>query len=164
MDAAEDAAHNDELTIREAAEVLGRSARTVRRWVKSGKFREARLVQGNYGQEYRIPREAVVSVRAEVSPPGQGYGHALEGLDRLESGIVGVLEKILAETVALRQEQATDRQRFSEVLEHLSRPALPEKTEEGPQDRPGWLARVLSKVGLYKSAEENATSGDNADG
>jgi excisionase family DNA binding protein len=41
------------MTIAEAAKTLGVSTRTVRRFIKSGKL-EARLVEGPFGQEYRI--------------------------------------------------------------------------------------------------------------
>lgn len=41
------------MTIAEAAKALGVSTRTVRRFIKSGKL-EARLVEGPFGQEYRI--------------------------------------------------------------------------------------------------------------
>jgi len=41
------------LTISQAAKELGVSTRTVRRFIKSGKIR-AKLLPGNFGQEYRI--------------------------------------------------------------------------------------------------------------
>lgn len=41
------------LTIAEAARELGVSSRTVRRFIKSGKI-DAELVQGQFGEEYRI--------------------------------------------------------------------------------------------------------------
>ncbi len=42
------------LTISQAAKVLGVSARTVRRYIKAGKL-HAELVDGPFGEEYRIP-------------------------------------------------------------------------------------------------------------
>lgn len=48
----------DGLNIREAAEQLGVSPRTVRRWIRDGKIQAAK-VPGPYGPEWRIPAEAV---------------------------------------------------------------------------------------------------------
>lgn len=42
------------LTISQAAKALGVSARTVRRYIKAGKL-HAELVDGHFGEEYRIP-------------------------------------------------------------------------------------------------------------
>ena len=43
------------MNISQAAEKLGVSVRTVRRYIKAGKI-EAELVMGQFGEEYRIPK------------------------------------------------------------------------------------------------------------
>jgi excisionase family DNA binding protein len=70
--------------IAQAAAELGVSARTIRRYIKSGKL-SAELVIGHFGEEYRIleippelysaPPQAKPSSREQS--PGQGPGHNL---------------------------------------------------------------------------------------
>lgn len=48
----------DGLSINEAAERLGVSARTVRRWIKAGRL-QADMVNGPHGPQYFIPVEAI---------------------------------------------------------------------------------------------------------
>jgi len=41
------------LTIAQAAEALGVSRMTIRRWIREGRIK-AQLIDGNHGREYRI--------------------------------------------------------------------------------------------------------------
>ncbi len=63
---------NEGLTIAQAARTLGVSARTVRRFIKSGKL-HAQLVPGLFGEEYRIPELPANLRRAKPldNDPGQ---------------------------------------------------------------------------------------------
>ena len=45
---------DESLNISQAAEKLGVSIRTIRRYIKAGKIK-AELVNGRFGEEYRIP-------------------------------------------------------------------------------------------------------------
>jgi excisionase family DNA binding protein len=54
------------LTVAEAATQLGVNEKTVRRWVKSGRL-SAELVAGPYGQQYRIPADALQTAQQALA-------------------------------------------------------------------------------------------------
>lgn len=56
------------VTTGEAAEILGVSAKTVRRWIGDGRFPGAEKTSGNGGGEWRIPVQEVY--RAAGEDPG----------------------------------------------------------------------------------------------
>ena len=72
------------MNINEAAETLGVSTRTIRRYIKSGKI-QAELIVGHFGQEYRIlnlpsdlePIKEVETTEAKNSTPIQDHGQSL---------------------------------------------------------------------------------------
>ncbi|PZS07589.1 MAG: hypothetical protein DLM70_03365, partial [Chloroflexi bacterium] len=49
-------------TLEQAAEHLGVSTRTLRRWIHAGKL-QAELRPGPYGQQYVVPRDQLGAVR-----------------------------------------------------------------------------------------------------
>lgn len=52
------------VTLTEAAERLGKSRKTVFRWVKAGKFPNAAKLQGAQGEEWRIPTRDIEELQA----------------------------------------------------------------------------------------------------
>ncbi|HEX79457.1 MAG TPA: helix-turn-helix domain-containing protein [Dehalococcoidia bacterium] len=68
------------MNIAQAADKLGLSTRTVRRYIKSGKI-EAELVSGHFGEEYRIldipPELFPDGCKEEAPSPGQTSGQDL---------------------------------------------------------------------------------------
>jgi len=71
------------VSIAEAAKSLGVSSRTVRRYVKSGKI-QAKLVQGSFGQEYRImelPVEFRKSKPVDNTPPQSSVQTPVQVID-----------------------------------------------------------------------------------
>jgi excisionase family DNA binding protein len=63
------------MNINEAAETLGVSTRTIRRYIKSGKI-QAELITGHFGEEYRILNlpsdlEPISDEAVEYEKPGQ---------------------------------------------------------------------------------------------
>jgi len=58
--------YTQSLTILQAAEALGVSPMTLRRWIKKGKIK-AELVTGSYGREYRI-RELPLDQTTDKKP------------------------------------------------------------------------------------------------
>lgn len=59
------------LSLKEAADRLGVSPRTMRRYVQSGSV-EALLVAGPHGQEYRITTETLAKLEEDRGKGGQG--------------------------------------------------------------------------------------------
>lgn len=64
-------------TVTELSTLVGKSAKTIRRWIQSGKIK-AELQEGEFGPEYRISREEAERVeamyRARQAPGEQGEG------------------------------------------------------------------------------------------
>ncbi|ACX53251.1 DNA binding domain protein, excisionase family (plasmid) [Ammonifex degensii KC4] len=129
---------NDQgLPLKEAAQALGISEKTLRRWIRAGKI-PARLVDGPFGQEYRIPREAVNTAQQVVdvvkverpTDPGQlamavssALSRALEERDRRFAEELAEIRQQLAELLEV-QRRAAEREeerirRLEEVLSEL---------------------------------------------
>lgn len=74
-----------DLTIAQAARVLGVSSRTVRRYIKAGKI-HAELVDGHFGQEYRIPELPSELRQPETidNTPGQRSVQAMDIIRELQ--------------------------------------------------------------------------------
>ena len=74
------------MNITEAADKLGVSSRTIRRYIKSGKI-QAQIINGHFGEEYRIPElpSDLLNLKTEEaeteSAPSQNHpqttGHSL---------------------------------------------------------------------------------------
>jgi excisionase family DNA binding protein len=60
----------DDLGVREAADLLGVSTRTLRTYLKAGRLPGAKHFEGKFGPEYRIPRSEVDSLRDELTAQG----------------------------------------------------------------------------------------------
>ena len=99
--------HGESLTVAEAAEQLGVSEKTIRRWVKVGRL-SASLEHGPYGAQYRIPADALQAARqalavVTVERRGDSQTLALAIVQALESRDDG----LRAELVALREQVAS---------------------------------------------------------
>jgi MerR family copper efflux transcriptional regulator len=83
------------MNISQAAKKLGVSTRTIRRYIKSGRI-TARLVNGRFGDEYRIPElppylltaepeaERPTPGRSPRQTPGQSFGQAMDIIRELQ--------------------------------------------------------------------------------
>jgi hypothetical protein len=62
------------LTLKEAASLAGRTTKTIKNYIKQGKITNFFLVEGKYGQEYRINVKDVQPLvkKAGKSSPGKG--------------------------------------------------------------------------------------------
>jgi MerR family copper efflux transcriptional regulator len=97
------------LSISQAARKLGVSARTVRRYIKSGKI-EAELIDGQFGQEYCIlelpPELYQASPKAETAtpgqPPGQTLGQAIDIIRELQEKNLTLAAQLGAATERIR--------------------------------------------------------------
>jgi excisionase family DNA binding protein len=112
------------LTVREAAEQLGISEKTVRRRIKNGSL-PAELKQGDYGQQYFIPADAIETAQAitdvvevkrvyDVQALSMAVVQALDERNKtLESELATIREELAATREALQklQETLTQQQR-----------------------------------------------------
>lgn len=117
----------DWLTLPDAAQQLGISPRTIRRWIKEGKVR-AELRPGPYGQQYYVPatqihtaQELTDVVRVDRQVDLADLARAMDGyLSERESALVTALEALHAvvSQAAQRQEERDIalRQEFSAAL------------------------------------------------
>ena len=117
----------DWLTLPDAAQQLGISPRTIRRWIKEGKV-GAELRPGPYGQQYYVPatqihtaQELTDVVRVERQIDLTDLARAMDGyLSERESALVTALETLHAvvSQAAQRQEERDIalRAEFSEAL------------------------------------------------
>ena len=125
------------LNISQAAEKLGVSVRTIRRYIKAGKIK-AELVNGRFGEEYRIPQlppelfQPGVETKKQavekppLRSPDQSIGQALDIIKELQ-------EKNLA--LAAQLGVATERARNLEKQVKLLSAA-----------KDPWWKRLLSKI------------------
>ena len=138
-----------ELTVKQAAESLAKSPRTVRRWLESGKLSGRRVDRGNLGATWRVSGESVRRVAADVLH-GQvstdtAHGHSTDTLTA----------DLVAEVRSLREENAEYRGHLERLtleigeLRETIQKALPAatltETEPGAQtageekvQRPWW--------------------------
>lgn len=101
------------MTIAQAAERLGVSTKTVRRWIKAGRL-PAELVDGPYGPEYRVPATAVQTaaqvvdvVRVERANDPRTLALAIvQALEQRDAALRQELERLRAEVERARQEAA----------------------------------------------------------
>ncbi|MGO0123595.1 helix-turn-helix domain-containing protein [Desulfothermobacter acidiphilus] len=125
------------LPLKEAAQAFGVSEKTLRRWIRAGRI-PARLVDGPYGQEYRIPKEVVNTAQQVVevvkverpADPGQ-----------LAMAVSSALSRVLEERNRRFAEELTEiRQQLAELLE------MQRKAAEREEERIRRLEEVLSEL------------------
>jgi len=127
-----------ELTVKQAAESLAKSPRTVRRWLESGKLSGRRVDRGNLGATWRVSGESVRRVAADVLH-GQVSGDTPHGhpTDTLTADLV-------AEVRSLREENAEYRGHLERLtleiaeLRTLVGRMLPAAQEPDAERRPWW--------------------------
>jgi excisionase family DNA binding protein len=111
------------LTLKEAASLTGKTTKTIKNYIKSGKIRNFFMVEGKYGQEYRINlkdveplmkkgRKTSPGKKAPSSPGKETY--ALD--DKKISG-----ETFTAETIYDRPEYRFILRRNDEIIVELGR-------------------------------------------
>ena len=91
------------LSIAEAARTLGVSTRTVRRYIKAGKI-SAELVEGRFGQEYRILELAAVVDQPKPldNTTGQGSSQVIDIIKELQDKNLALAARLGAATERIR--------------------------------------------------------------
>jgi hypothetical protein len=80
------------LTLKEAASLAGRTTKTIKNYIKQGKITNFFLVEGKYGQEYRINVKDVqplVKKQGRNSPGKHGKTSGKHGRSHENSGLHG---------------------------------------------------------------------------
>lgn len=116
------------MNIAQVAEKLGVSTRTVRRYIKTGKI-QAELVDGHFGEEYRIPELPPelfpAEKKTEAQSTGQTSGQA-HGQDLVQA--IDIIRELQEKNLALAAQLgvATERVRNLESkIKLLSAPKTP---------------------------------------
>ena len=146
------------LTVKQAAQELGISPRTVRQWLRRGKL-VGKKVRGKRCREWRVSAD---SVRRNKSARDAARG--IQDAESAPSGrgneLAALVESLLAEIRSLREENAEYRQhleRLTMEIEELREqllPALPpgEGAESQAKKQPWWLRLFAWRRKTYGDA------------
>lgn len=132
--------HNG-MNINEAADKLGVSTRTIRRYIKSGKI-QAHIINGHFGEEYRIPElpEDLLNLKtgeAEKTPPQpppHTGGHSLVQA-------VDIIRELQEKNMTLAAQLGVATERVRNLEEKLKLLAPPPHVVSGKP----WWKRMLAK-------------------
>lgn len=111
------------LTLKEAASLTGKTTKTIKNYIKSGKIRNFFMVEGKYGQEYRISLKDVEPLmkKGRKTSPGKkmppSSGKEPYSID--DTKITG--ETFTAETIYNRPEYLFILRRNDEIIVELGR-------------------------------------------
>jgi len=111
------------MNISQVAKKLGVSARTVRRYIKTGKV-QAELVSGHFGEEYRIleiPPELCPTEReGKASSPGQAPGQNL-------GQVVDIIRELQEKNLALAAQLGVATERIRNMESKIKLLAAPKR-------------------------------------
>ena len=115
------------MNIAQAADKLGVSTRTVRRYIKAGKI-QAELVSGHFGEEYRIPEIppelCPEEHEAEASSPSQSPGQS-SGQDLVQA--VDIIRELQEKNLALAAQLGVATERIRNLESKIKLLAAPKK-------------------------------------
>lgn len=137
------------LTVKEAAVRLGRTTRTVRLWIESGRL-SAERVDGKFGPEWRVPRTEVERVAAQRSGEPLSLDLARKPGGNDLRALAAVLTTEIQQLHAAQMEQSRFLAHLGERLEELAR-ALPE-----PRPDPGVEGLIRQGAQVQQTVEEEA--------
>lgn len=113
------------LTVREAAEQLGISEKTVRRRIKNGSL-PAELKQGDYGQQYFIRADAIETAQAITDVVEVKRVHDVQALSMAVVQALDERNKTLeSELATIREELAATREALQKLQETLTQQQRP---------------------------------------
>lgn len=110
------------LTLKEAAALTGRTTKTIKNYIKQGKITNFFLVEGKYGQEYRINLKDVEPLRKKVGKESADGRGSSPGKKSVVADIYGFYgEAISPEDIYDRPEYRFLLRRNDEILMELGR-------------------------------------------
>jgi excisionase family DNA binding protein len=125
--------------INEAAEKLGVSTRTIRRYIKAGKIR-AELIKGSFGDEYRIlelpPQfdpNLITDEESQAEEESSAEGGTFSGLD--------LIRELQSKNLALAAQLGAAAERIRNLEGQLKLLAPPAETQE-KMPRTHWWQRI----------------------
>jgi excisionase family DNA binding protein len=119
----------DRLTLGQAAQRLGHSEKTLRRWIKSGRL-QATLEPGPYGPQYWVSTQAVQTAQQVLDVV------TVERAPDQESLALAVAQAIAQRDAALRAELASMQAKLDAILARVDSQAP--QCPETPAPRPWW--------------------------
>ena len=138
-----------EITVDEAAAILGASPRTVRRWCKAGKLEGRQVDRGNgralAGREWRVVADSVQALAAELAAGASPAdttrkpepAKAARPLNRVDS-------RLSAEIVEFREQQQAIEKKITDLQDALA--ALPGEQKKIADALTGQLANLSAQV------------------
>ena len=110
------------LTLKEAAALTGRTTKTIKNYIKQGKITNYFLVEGKYGQEYRINLKDIEPLMKKDRRSSRGKDGADHGKNAEGAYVPGVSgERISPEDIYDRPEYQFLLRRNDEILMELGR-------------------------------------------
>ncbi|AGG06898.1 MerR family transcriptional regulator [Dehalococcoides mccartyi] len=127
------------MTIAQAADLLGVSTRTIRRYIKSGKI-QAELVPGSFGEEYRIyeiPSDLKKEDEEDLS------------LQTIQTPIqfMDVVRELHEKNLALAAQLGAATEKIKQMESQLKLLNAPGENTPDSTPKQGWFERLWQKLG-----------------
>lgn len=139
----------DHLTIREAADRAGCSAKTIRNRIKAGSLRAVKR-DGKYGPEYRIPLPELLRLQEQPTLyAGQGSGSEAAGVEDpypTDATVAGVVRELTAQMI----EQAEELGRYRVLAERAE--SVEEERDRLVAERDGLRGQLATVEGALEAA------------
>jgi len=132
------------MTIAQAADLLGVSTRTIRRYIKSGKI-QAELVPGSFGEEYRIyeiPSDLKKEDEEDLS------------LQTIQTPVqfMDVVRELHEKNLALAAQLGAATEKIKQMESQLKMLNEPGDTTPDKAPKKGWFERLWQKLGWTEKA------------
>jgi excisionase family DNA binding protein len=155
----------NELTIREASQLIRRTSATIRRYIRSGRLR-ARMEAGKFGEEYRIRRDDLAAL-GFAPGEAEGSGSALPvpvrtaALDRINMAVpVALYNELLMKHEQLLVQYGMIRAAGQKLLEYKAEAEARMEDLRRAEERYQRLRdRAVQEIGLLRKRLRQAEAG-----
>ncbi|MDP4278947.1 MAG: helix-turn-helix domain-containing protein [Dehalococcoides mccartyi] len=132
------------MTIAQAADLLGVSTRTIRRYIKSGKI-QAELVPGSFGEEYRIyeiPSDLKKEDEEDLS------------LQTIQTPVqfMDVVRELHEKNLALAAQLGAATEKIKQMESQMKMLNAPGDNTPDKAPKKGWFERLWQKLGWTEKA------------